>query len=200
MPFATAGKNAMLDALGITHVGAFTDFPTDSGAGSNEVAGGSYARQPISYSSASGGSKSKAAGTVSIPIPAGTTVYFLGGFSASTSGTMLKWAPINGGSVKGVGTAATTDVLLSNGHGLVDTDRVFLTTVNGESLPAGLSAGVLYYVVSGTTDTFKVSLTNGGSAVDVTGTGEFAFQKVIGETFASAGNLDVSVDTFDLNG
>ncbi len=204
MPYLTAGANAMLNALGtlMTHIGAFTDFPADSGAGSNEVTGGSYARQAISYDAAASKSKAKASSpSVSIPIPAGTTVWFLGGFSASSAGTAYKYSPINGGSVKGVGTVKNTgDVITSHAHGLVDTDRVFLMTVNNESLPAGPSVGVLYYVISGTTDTFQISTTSGGSAVAFTADGELAFQKAISETFGSAGTLDVSADTFDLLG
>lgn len=204
MPYLTAGANVMLDALGalMTHVGAFTDFPADSGAGSNEVSGGSYARQAISYDAAASKSKAKASSpSVSIPIPAGTTVYFLGGFSASSAGTAYKYSPINGGSVKGVGSGANSgDVITSYAHGLVNTDRVFLYKANNESLPTGYSEGLLYFVVNKTTDTFQVSLTSGGSAVTISADGELAFQKVVGETFASAGTLDVSADTFDLLG
>lgn len=204
MPYLTAGANAMLDALGtlMTHVGAFTDFPADSGAGSNEVSGGSYARQAISYDAAASKSKAKASSpAVSIPIPAGSTVYFLGGFSAPSAGTAYKFSPINGGSVKGVGSGANSgDVITSYAHGLVNTDRFFLYKANNESLPTGYSEGVLYFVVNKTTDTFQASLTSGGSAVTISSDGELAFQKVIGETFASAGTLDVSADTFDMLG
>lgn len=199
MPLSTAGKNACLDAVGITHVGAFTDFPADSGAGSNEVSGGSYARQAISFDAAASGSKAKASSpSVSIPIPAGTTVFFLGGFNASSAGSMRSWAPVNGGSTKGVGTAKNSgDVITSHGHGLSDTNRVFLTKANNESLPTGYSEGVLYYVVSATTDTFQLSLTSGGAAVTISADGELAFQKVIPEVFGSAGSLDVSAYTID---
>lgn len=201
MPYSTEGKNAMLDAFGVTHVGALTDFPADSGAGTNEVTGGSYARQAITYSAAASGSKAKAAGSVVIPIPASTTVYFLGGWNAATVGSLRKWSPINGGSVKGIGTAANAgDVITSYAHGLVDTDRVLLMTTNNEAIPAGLSTTVLYFVVGATTDTFQVSLTLAGAAVAITADGELAFQKVIGEVFASAGNLDVTADTSDLLG
>jgi hypothetical protein len=199
--YTTAGANAMLDALGITHVGAFTDFPADSGAGSNEVSGGSYARQAISYAAAASKSKAKAAGSVLIPIPAGTTVYFLGGFTALTAGSLRKVAPINGGSVKGVGiVAAADDIIRSYGHGLADNDRVLVEAVNGESLPTGLSATTLYHVIGSTTDTFQLSLTQGGAAVNIEANGELFFQKVVGETFASDGNLDVTADTYDLLG
>lgn len=66
-------------------------------------------------------------------------------------------------------TGATNDTITSNGHGLLDTDRISLTTDG--TLPAGLSTGVVYYVISATTNTFSVSLTRGGSAVDITDTG-----------------------------
>ena len=200
MPYSTKGANNMLDGIGITHVGALVGFPTDSGAGSNEVSGGSYARQAITYAAASGKQKAKSGAAVSIPIPAGTTVYFIGGWDASSAGNILKWSPVNGGSVKGVGTAATDDTITSNAHGLSDGDRVFVEAVNGESLPSGLSAATWYFVISSTTNTFKLSTSVGGSAVDITAVGELAFQKVIPETFGSAGTLDVSSDTLDLLG
>lgn len=66
-------------------------------------------------------------------------------------------------------TAATSDVITSNGHGLVNEDRVQFTTTG--TLPAGLSLTTNYYVRDVTTNTFKVSLYQGGPAVDITDTG-----------------------------
>lgn len=198
--FSTEGKNAMLDAIGITHVGAFTDFPADSGAGSNEVSGGSYARQAISYAAASGGQKTKAAGTVTIPIPGGTTVYFIGGFSALTAGSWRKIAPVNGGSVFGIGiVAAGDDVIRSYDHGLADDDRVRLVRAGDAALPAPASATALYHVVESADDSFKVSLTQGGAAINFTGDGELMFQKVIGEYSAVDFSITVNTDTLSLN-
>ena len=202
MPFSTAASNSMLDAVGITHVGALTDFPADSGAGTNEVTGGSYARQPITYDAAAAKSKAKnASPAVSIPIPAGTTVLFISGYSALTAGSIRKWAPVNGGSIKGVATVKNTgDVATSHAHGLVNNDRAFLMKANNEAIPGGLAENILYHIVGITADTFQVSLTSGGAAVAVTADGEFAWQKLIPEVFGSAGNLDVSQDTLDLLG
>lgn len=198
MPYTDACKNLMLDAFGITHFSLHTDIPNSSG--SNEVTGGSpaYARKAISFSSAATGSKA-ASTTPTFDVPAGT-VMFLGGWTAITSGTFLGWVPINGGSVKGVGTATTGDTITSNGHGLSDTNRVTLQTVNGEALPTGLSATVVYFVISSATNTFQLSLTSGGAAVDITAVGELAFQKVIPEVFASQGTMQVSSAALDLNG
>lgn len=72
----------------------------------------------------------------------------------------------NGGTVF---TAATSDVITSAGHGLSNGDVLILTTSG--TLPAGLSTNTPYYVIDKTTDTFKLSTSAGGSAVDITDTG-----------------------------
>lgn len=206
MPYSTAGKNLMLAALAgtnpttpITHVSLHTDIPDDTG--SNEATGGSpaYARKAVAFASPASGSMDKDATDPEFDTPAGT--YFYAGFwSADTAGTFLAYAPINGGTLKGVGTAATSDTITSNGHGLSDTDRVTLQTVAGESLPTGLSATVIYFVISSATNTFSLSLTSGGSAVDITAVGELAFQKVIPEVYGAQGTLGVDTASLDLNG
>jgi len=52
-------------------------------------------------------------------------------------------------------TAATTDIITSNTHGLKNGDKVVLTTTT--TLPAGLSTGTVYYVIEAATNTFKLS-------------------------------------------
>jgi hypothetical protein len=207
MPLSTAGKNRALDALAgaasgsaITHVSLHSAIPSD--AGSNEISGGSppYARIPIAFAAATGGTKDKDATTVTFEVPAGTTVTHLGYWTALTGGTFMGYAPVNGGNVDGVATAKNTgDVATSHAHGLVDTNRVQLYTVAGEALPAGLLDTVIYFVVGATADTFQVSLTSGGAPVAITGDGEFYFQQVITETFGSQGNLTVNVAQLNLN-
>ena len=66
-------------------------------------------------------------------------------------------------------TAATSDLITSAAHGLANGDIVTVATSN--TLPTGLSANTDYYVIEKTDDTFKLSATSGGSAVDITGTG-----------------------------
>ncbi len=184
----------------ITYVGLHTDIPNSSG--SNEVSGGSpaYARKAVTFASASAGSAAKNGTSPVFDVPASTTVCFLGFWSALTAGTFYGFAPVNGGTVRGVATVATTDVFTSNGHGLADTNRVYLQTVTGESLPTGLSATTLYFARDCTTDTFKVALTSGGTAVDVTAAGEVFFQATIPEVFASQATFTVSTGSIDLNG
>ena len=83
--YTPAGKAAMLAALGVTHVGAHTADPGTTGT--NEVAGGTYARQPIALGAASGGVRS-ATSQPEIPIPAGVSVEFLGYWTAATGGEL----------------------------------------------------------------------------------------------------------------
>jgi hypothetical protein len=75
---------------------------------------------------------------------------------------------------------ATTDVLTSAAHGFEDDETVMFSN-SGGALPAGLSNSTLYYVINSTANTFKVSLTAGGSAVNITsaGTGTNSVQRVI---------------------
>jgi microcystin-dependent protein len=64
---------------------------------------------------------------------------------------------------------AATDVLNATSHGLEDGDKIFLSS--STTLPAGLSPNTLYFVRDKDTNTFKLSATSGGAAIDITDTG-----------------------------
>ena len=66
-------------------------------------------------------------------------------------------------------TAATSDVVTAAAHGFTNGQKVRFTTTT--TLPAGLSAATNYFVRDATTDTFKVSATVDGAAVNITDTG-----------------------------
>jgi hypothetical protein len=59
-----------------------------------------------------------------------------------------------------------TDLVTISNHGFSSNQVVKLSSTG--TLPAGLSAGVAYFTVSVTTSTFKLSLSRGGAAVDIT--------------------------------
>lgn len=66
---------------------------------------------------------------------------------------------------------ASTDVITCTAHGFADTQRiVFLSLTGGAGLTAQSTSvlGTVYYVRDATTNTFKVSTTSGGSAVNFT--------------------------------
>lgn len=67
-------------------------------------------------------------------------------------------------------TAATTDVITAAAHGLSNGMTIEVYNIGG-ALPTGLSAGTTYFVRDAAADTFKVALTAGGGAVDITGVG-----------------------------
>ena len=66
-------------------------------------------------------------------------------------------------------TIASPGVFTSTAHGLLLDDTVIFATTG--ALPTGLTAGTLYYVISAGlgADTFQVSTTRGGSAVNTSG-------------------------------
>lgn len=90
MGYAVEVHNAQLDLLDedgaypATHLSLHTDDPGDTGA--NEVAAGSYERQPITWQPASGGSKTINEAPV-FQVPASTTIKFFGLWSAATAGS-----------------------------------------------------------------------------------------------------------------
>lgn len=211
MAFNDSAKNAMLDALDesntqITHIAicSLSDPGTATNMNAVEATGGSpaYARQAVTWGAPASALKANT-GALTFDVPAGTYGFF-GFFNASTGNTanFKGYAPF-GGTPKGFGTVdstgVTNDTVTSSGHGLVNTDRVIVYNVFAETLPTGLTEGTIYFVVSAATDTFKVSLTSGGSAVDITGQGELYFQKVIPEVFGAQGQITVAVGALVLD-
>jgi len=91
------------------------------------------------------------------------------------------------------------DVTLPS-HGLVADDRVAFFTIDGVSLPTGITAGTVYWVISTglSTDTFRVSTTQGGGALDITAVGQAKVFNMVGLAVSNgitpqfaAGELDV---------
>ena len=77
----------------------------------------------------------------------------------------------------GLGTAvgaftadSTTDTLTLTSHGKVDDDVVHVAN-SGGALPTGLTANTIYYIITATTNTYQLSLTKGGAAVDFSSNG-----------------------------
>ncbi len=214
MPFNVTAQNVMLDALDesvtqITHVGihTLTDPGTGTNANAGEATGGTptYARVAVTWGAAASALKSNT-GTLTFDVPAGTYGFFTY-WNASTGNTnnYRGHTPFGGASaLKGFGTIdtiLTNDQILSPGHGMSNGDRVMVFNTFGEALATGLTEGTVYFVVNATADLFKVSLTSGGAAVDITalGGGEVFWQRVVPETFASQGQITVAVGALVLD-
>jgi hypothetical protein len=89
----------------------------------------------------------------------------------SLAAVMIPKASVFGrGTAVGTFTVDTaTDIVTSASHGL--TDGTIVHVASTTTLPTGLSANTVYYVISATSSTFKLSLTSGGGAIDISSTG-----------------------------
>lgn len=197
MPFSDAAANAAVDGLTgvISHLSAHTAW---SATGLNEVAGGSYARQAVGWDAATGRIADNTA-QESIPIPAGTTVGFIGCWSALTAGTFRGMVPVES-SVTAVGVGYDgDDYVYADGHGFSDTDTVVCFEGNdGLGVCGGLTIGTIYYVRDSVTDRFKLAATSGGVAINLTDTKLMIVQGITETTFAVAGNLIINAGDLDI--
>lgn len=214
MPFNTTSKNVMLDALDesatqVTHVGihTLTDPGTGTTANAGEATGGTpaYARQAVVWGAAAAEVKQNT-GALTFDVPAGTYAFFTL-WNASTGNTTnyRGHIPFGGATpLRGFATvdpALANDALFSPGHGLANTDRVVVYNVLGTALATGLTEGTVYFVVGSAANSFQLSLTSGGAAVDITalGGGELYFERVVPEVFASQGQITVAVGALSLD-
>jgi hypothetical protein len=189
MPFTDSARNLALDAIG----GAAGFVRIIKRDGTTEMSGGSpaYARKAITYAAAATGQKASNA-AVTFDLPAASTgtnaAYFVGFNSAVTAGTDYGYFALGNQTVKEATFDATADAFTSHAHGYANGDEVALYA-NAGTVPTGYTAGSVYYVVGVTTDTFQLSATVGGSAVNGTTNADVFVQKVIPESFGSQGQL-----------
>ena len=207
MYLSNAAKNLMLDQLDES-IATGADFGSlhtaYSTTGASEVAGGSpaYARKGLTWAAAASGSKALSATFPTWDVPAATTVAWFGGWDAVTAGNFLFMIPVGAGVLRPASAETATDItnndVFSKAHGYVaDTRVVFWGT-----LPTGLAVGTIYYVLATglTADSFRLSTSSGGSAVDLTGTGPFNFfaQSCVPETFSGQGTYSLTSGSVDL--
>jgi hypothetical protein len=94
MALTDGALDAMLDAFaGVAgYVSLHTDNPSTNGA--NEVTGGSYTREVTPWDSASAGTLTTDSSIV-FDVPSGTTIQFIGYWSAATAGTFYGSRALN---------------------------------------------------------------------------------------------------------
>jgi hypothetical protein len=202
-------KNAMQDAVDESAAGYGRKFGSlhtaYSTTGTNEVTGGSpaYARVALTWGASSGGVKSLAATLPTWNVPASTTVGWWGWWDAVTVGNFGGMMPLGAGSLLNAMVEVAADItnndIFSKAHGLVADNRV----VFWGTLPTGLSVGTIYWVISTglATDSFRVSTTQGGSSVDITGTQPFGFfaQKCVPQTTVTQDTISLASGSIDVN-
>lgn len=168
-----------------------------SDTGANELSGGAYARTQIEWDAASGRVADNTNQEV-VQIPAGSTVRWLGRWSASSAGTFYGMVP-NGSTTAKVAVGLDTDTFYCAAHGFSNDDKVTITRLDN-AVPTGVTEGDVYYVISSTTDTFQISTSSGGAAVNVTASHECIVSDIIEESFVAQGQIILNAGAFDLLG
>lgn len=182
---ADAYENTVLDvALGngtpATLYWALATAFTGDGA-FTEATGGGYARvgqtnNATNFPAASGGSKSNGTAVTFVQASADiardpTRVVGWALMDASTAGNCRYYGEFVG-TPKGFVAKASTDTFTAIGHGYANGTKVRVWAIPGvQALPTGVSAFTTYYIVATATDTFQLSATLGGAAIDITADG-----------------------------
>ncbi len=183
-------RDLMLDELfsNITHISVHSAWST---TGSDEASGGSYARQAITWGTASGGEISNT--TAETFTLASFTARWWGLWSASSGGTFYALAAV-GATMSMVAAAdATNDRIYADSHGLAEDATVAIVPADGSStMPGGLTAGTVYYAVNVTTDSFQVAASAGGSVIDITTAAEVIITDIDPAVFGSSADLDLA--------
>jgi hypothetical protein len=188
-----ATVHAMLDSQTLDRQSLHTAY---SATGANEVTGGTpaYARVAVTYNAAAARARALSANAI-FDVPAGTTVRFTGVWT--NAGSVFKGMTAVGGVETDYEVDVTNNRIICEANGLVDTNNVVFY---GGTPPTGLTEGTVYFVVGTTAadpDTFQVSLTSGGAAIDIAGYGspQCKFSKIVPETSASQWQYQVNAGT-----
>lgn len=187
------GLNAAWDSVAalLDQVSLHTAWST---TGANEISGGSYARQSITWNSAASAALDSS-NAPSFSVPGSNTVRFIGFWdtvaSPDTFEAMVPNQQSGDISPQRFIVDTTTEAVQSPAHGFVDDDNIVFL---GGTPPGGLTEGTVYWVVASATDEFDVSATQGGGAINLTDQGDqdVRFYQIREETFGADG-------TFNLN-
>lgn len=198
--FTDAVVNAGLDARMpvAPHLSAHTAY---SATGLNEVAGGApaYARAAVGVDAAAARVLDNT-DAETLNIPAGTTVRWLGIWSAAVAGTFHGMVPL--GATTSIGCVVLdTDTVYAPAHGFAASQKIVFLADDGD-VPAGITEGDVYFVLAAglTTDTFTFSATDGGAAVNVTASDTAIVSDIVEEVFSSQGTLELAAGALDVVG
>lgn len=111
------------------------------------------------------------------------------GFYGPIIASGATWLPANG--------TASDDKLTIIGNPFSVDDRIVLETVIGGTLPAGITAGTVYWVKTSSGNTITISTTQGGSTLDITADG--ACMAIKATTLAVSNNITPQFSAGQLN-
>lgn len=198
MPLVAYSQDYMLNQWGTNH-GTYASLHTAySASGANELSGGSYARIAVTWSSASSGTLNMSGTPYTFNVPSSTTVAFVGYWDASSSGNFSGMTPLGGASAYAFTAPSSTSTFLAPGSSYSANQTVVVFANGGATLPGGLTAGTIYYVISPSGDTFQLSTTSGGSAVSISADGAGVITAISTEAFVSSGTYALNSASWSL--
>lgn len=197
MPFSTTALNQSLNAVTggtFSSLAAYASLHSSySGTGAAELAGGSYAREAITWNNAASGTKTTASIAGTYSIYAGGTVAFVGLWSASSGGSFGGMGPNGGGSQYGfTSTAAAPVVFTAPFSSYTNGQTVVLFDSAGATISPDFTVGTVYYVLNASGATFQLSATSGGSAVNSVTVGAGIVQGITVESYGTSGTFTLS--------
>lgn len=161
------------------YLGLLTNVETPT-----EPSGNNYARVQMTTSNfgsvAASGSIANTA-TLSFPQASGSwgEIIGIGVYDASSAGNLVRSAYLTSGSYYTFSAANTGDLVTAPGHDFVDDDIVVVLDLSGSVLPTGITQGTRYYIISVSGDTFQLSATQGGAAINLTANGAGRIVQVV---------------------
>lgn len=190
--FVDAVLNAALSAIVALQdlASLHSGFPSTTGA--NEISGGSYARQSITWSSPASAAVAASNQPV-FSVPAGVTIRWIG-YWDTVGPAFSGFAPYrqsgDPGPTKYV-VDVTGDKILAPAHGYSSTNTIVFF---GGVAPGGLTEGTIYFVVNATTDDLQVAATSGGSAINLTSQGDVdvRMSRIREEAYGGAGTFTLA--------
>jgi hypothetical protein len=202
MPFDTTSIDQGLTTIAADY-GYASLHSAYSATGANELTGGSpaYARELITWAAAAGEAVSSSSIAAAFNVPASSTVAWVGIWSAATGGVFGGMGP-NGATTSNsylfACPTASPGVFTAPGTAYANGQTVVLFPGVGSGIPAGFTAGTIYYVVSVSGITFQLAATSGGSGINATAAGSGIVQAINVESFVAQGTATLSTETLSI--
>lgn len=211
--FTTSFRDAILDVLesggaslsAATHYAGLITAITDFRAGTvTEASYTGYGTRPSIGFGAAGntsptGGRQRANDTaVTFPQNTGSNqdVIAFGIWTASTAGTLRAIGFLDADPpIFGVANDTSTEDIIAPAHGLSADQRVFVLAAPGATIPTGLAENTAYYVLASglATDSFRLSTSSGGSAVNITAKGAALFMPYTAVTIAAGATPEFAI-------
>lgn len=207
------GKTAIPTNPPTVSIGLFNVAPTSNSGvtGATEVSGGSYAR--VATSGATWNAAANSSGSEPSVTPASITnasaitfvqataswgtVVAVGAFDAASVGNLLAWDYLGNFTwLPATSSSASPGVITAHAHGYANGDNVIISAKDGGTIPTFSQSnftGILV-VANSTTDTFTV--TNAGTAVNTSSTGDFLVRKIVQQPIPSGSQFSVASGSF----